>query len=71
MNDDKMVMALPEGAWVLGPQMFLVPTAPVELGDQQRRIHAEVQQMITLIYAMLDCGMDTYTLKLRLLGTDS
>jgi len=71
MNDDALVEALPEGAWVLTKEAFLVPSAPYPGTDLHRQIHADVQQIVTLIYAMLDCGMDMYTLKMRLLGTDS
>ena len=61
--------ALPEGAWVLSEEAFLVPSHAFAESDHHRMVHAEVQQIVTLIYAMLDCGMDFYTIKARILGT--
>jgi hypothetical protein len=68
--EPELVRALPEGAWVLQESIFLVPTSPWPGSDQERAVHGEVQQIITLIYAMLACGMDMYTIKTRLLGID-
>lgn len=62
--------ALPQGAWALTPEAFLVPTSPFPDSDLHRAVHGEVQQIITLIYAMLDCGMDAYTIKARILGVE-
>ena len=61
------VQALPEGAWVLKPEIFLVPTSPWPDSDLDRQIHAEVQQIVTLIYAMIACGMDFGIIKARIL----
>jgi len=65
-----VVQAQPEGAPFLVPETFLVPTHPFPDSDHQRMIHGEVQKLITLIYAMLDCEMDLYTIKARILGTE-
>jgi hypothetical protein len=70
VDTNNTVQALPEGGWVLSPSTFLVPTSPFPASDLDRQIHGEVQQVITLIYAMLACGMDMYTIKLRVLGTE-
>lgn len=64
------VQALPEGAWVLKPETFLVPTSPFPESDLDRQTHAEVQQIVTLIYAMVACGMDFYVIKVRILGIE-
>lgn len=69
-NTPEQVFALPEGAWVLKPEVFLVPGTPFPGSDLDRQTHAEVQQLVTLIYAMVACGMDFYTIKARLLATD-
>jgi hypothetical protein len=61
------VQAQPEGAPFLVREEFLVPTHPFPDSDHQRMIHGEVQKVITLIYAMLDCGMDIETIKERIL----
>lgn len=66
-TEPETVQALPEGAWVLKPETFMVPTSPFPGSDLDRQTHAEVQQIITLIYAMLACGMDSYTIKARIM----
>jgi len=58
---------LPDGARVLKPETFLVPTSPFPGSELERAVHADVQQIITLIYAMLACGMDAYTIKARIM----
>lgn len=62
--------APPDGAWVLTESAFVVPTNQYPDSDLDRQIHADVQQIITLVYAMLACGMDMYTIKTRLLGVE-
>jgi len=67
-NAAEQVTALPEGAWVLTEAVFLVPTHPFPESDHERFVHGQVQQIVTLVYAMLACGMDISTINERILG---
>lgn len=51
-------------AQLLATDTFFVPPSPFT----DETVHAEIQQLLDLIYAMLACGCDFETLKMRLLA---
>lgn len=49
---------------------FVVPSLRWPGSQFEEDVHAEVQLIVTLIYAMLNCGMDAEMIKARIMKND-
>lgn len=58
-----------EGAY-LKQEVFLVPAHPFPGSALEADTHAEIQTILNLLYAMLACGMDSYTIKARIMANE-